>query len=71
MTRDAHTGPALARAHLELGRLLLEDAEQPTPAYQHFLEVLDLDPDPDTAAAARSGLAAIAARRRTFGRPVP
>jgi hypothetical protein len=33
---------------------------QPTPAYQHLLEALDLDPGPETEALARQALAEIA-----------
>ncbi len=64
LVRDTRDGAALARAHLALGELLLEDLDQPTPAYQHFLAVLDLHAEPDTVAAARAGLAAVAARQK-------
>jgi hypothetical protein len=37
---------------------------QPTPAYQHFLDALDLDPSPETAARARAALETIAARQK-------
>jgi hypothetical protein len=38
--------------------------DQPTPAYQHFLDALDLDPSPETAARARAALETIAARQK-------
>ncbi len=37
---------------------------QPTAAYQHLVEVFDLDPEPDTAAYARQALAEIASRQK-------
>jgi membrane associated rhomboid family serine protease len=68
LTRDVRDDRMLARAHLVLGQILLEDLDQPTPAYQHFLAVLDVAADPETIAAARAGLASIAARqKRTLG----
>jgi membrane associated rhomboid family serine protease len=68
LVRDVRDDRSLARAHLALGQTLLEDLDQPTPAYQHFLAVLDLAVDPDTVAAARAGLASVAARqKRTLG----
>jgi membrane associated rhomboid family serine protease len=72
LVRDVRDERMLARAHLALGQVLLEDLDQPTPAYQHFLAVLDLDADPDTVAAARAGLASVAARqKRTLGWQAP
>jgi hypothetical protein len=44
--------------------VLLEDLDQPTPAYQHLLAVLDVGADPETVAAAREALAAIARRQK-------
>ena len=64
LVRDGADEPALARAHLALGLVLLEDLDQATPAYQHLLTALDLDADPATVAAAREALAAIAARQK-------
>jgi membrane associated rhomboid family serine protease len=64
LVRDVADERWQARAHLELARLLLDDLDQPTPAYQHLLTVLDLDADPDTVAAAREVLATIAARQK-------
>jgi membrane associated rhomboid family serine protease len=64
LVRDVRDDRSLARAHLALGQLLLEDLDQPTPAYQHFLAVLDVSADADTVAAARAGLASVAARQK-------
>ena len=64
LVRDGADDPTLARAHLALGLVLLEDLGQATAAYQHLLAALDLGADPATAAAARDALAAIAARQK-------
>jgi thioredoxin-like negative regulator of GroEL len=64
LVRDTSDDRWLARAHLELARVLLEDLDQPTPAYQHLLSVLDLRADPQTVATARDALAAIARRQK-------
>ena len=64
LVRDTTDERWLARAHLELARVLLEDLDQPTPAYQHLLAVLDLRADPETVAMARDALAAIARRQK-------
>jgi membrane associated rhomboid family serine protease len=64
LLRDARDDRTLARAHLALGQSLLEDLDQPTPAYQHFLAVLDLEADSEVVDAARAGLASIAARQK-------
>jgi membrane associated rhomboid family serine protease len=62
--RDYPHGPGAAVAHLGAGFVLLEAFNEPTPAYQHFLEALDLDPPPAVAAQARAALEAIAARQK-------
>jgi membrane associated rhomboid family serine protease len=64
LVRDGPGEPDLARAHLEIGRILLEELDQPTPAYQHLLAALELRADPEVARAAREALAAIAARQK-------
>lgn len=64
LVRDTRAEADLARAHLTLGLVLLQDLDQPTPAYQHFLSVLDLEADADTTRVAREALAAIAARQK-------
>ena len=69
IVRDAPPGPATAAAHVALGRILLDDLDQPTPAYQHFLAALDAGGSADVVAAARAGLAEITARqKRQVGR---
>jgi len=73
MVRDLPPGRDRAAAHLELGSILLDDAGQPTPAYQHFLAVLDEDADPATQARARVALQQIAGlqkRRRRGAEPL-
>lgn len=62
--RDYPGGPGLAEAHLGAGLVQLHDFDQPTPAYQHFLEALDSGPAPETAQEARRALAAIDAQRK-------
>ena len=62
--RDYPSGPTAARAHLGAGLVQLDHFRQATPAYQHFLDVLDLDPDAATEAAAREALARIAAQQK-------
>lgn len=62
--RDRPNGPGLAEAHLGAGLVQLEDFDQPTPAYQHFLAALDSNPAPETVREARRALAAIEARRK-------
>lgn len=57
--RDYPTDPNLANVHLAAGSLLTQ-LGQIAPAYQHFLEVLDLNPEPATADAARAALSRIA-----------
>lgn len=61
LLRDYPSGPGAAAAHLELGMLQLERLGQVASAYQHFLDALDLGPDPETASRARAALARIAA----------
>lgn len=62
--RDYPSGPEAAEAHLETGLLLLRLGDQVAAAYQHFLDALDLEPSPDTAARVREALAEIAARQK-------
>ena len=57
-------GPGLAEAHVGAGMALLRQLGQPTSAYQHFLDALQLDPTPEVAAQARAGLEAIAAKQK-------
>jgi len=62
--RDYPAGPAAAAAHVGLGLIQLEHRHEVAPAYQHFLDALDLSPDADTAARARAALARIAALQK-------
>jgi len=62
--RDYPSGPDAADAHLGAGLVQFESLGQVAPAYQHFLDALDLDPSPDTAARARAALAQIAALQK-------
>lgn len=57
--RDYPAGPRRDEAHVAAGFVLLEDLREPTAAYQHFLDALDLDPDPEIAALARHGIATV------------
>lgn len=70
--RDYPQGPGAAEAHVGAGLVQLNHLDQPTPAFQHFLDALDLDPSPDTAARARAGIEAITARQKfQIGHPRP
>jgi membrane associated rhomboid family serine protease len=62
--RDYPTGPTAAAAHVGLGLVQLDHRREVAPAYQHFLDALDLNPDADTAARARAALARIAALQK-------
>lgn len=65
--RDYPSGPGAAEAHLGAGMLQAEVFGQPTAAYQHFLEALDLDPSPETAARVRAALEVVRGRGRSYG----
>jgi membrane associated rhomboid family serine protease len=68
--RDYPRGPGLAEAHLGAGLVQLHDLREPTPAYQHFLDVLEAEPSPEVAAQARAALQAISGRQKfQIGRP--
>jgi membrane associated rhomboid family serine protease len=62
--RDYPSDRTAARAHLGAGLVQLAQPGQVAPAYQHFLDALDLDPDPETAGQARAALALIASRQK-------
>jgi hypothetical protein len=62
--RDHPSGPDAADAHLGAGLIEFGSLGLVAPAYQHFLDALDLDPSPDTAAHARAALAQIAAMQK-------
>ena len=67
--RDYPHGPGAAEAHLGAGLVQLQDLDETVPAYQHFIDALDLEPSPEVARAAHAGLDAIAARqKRRLGR---
>jgi membrane associated rhomboid family serine protease len=69
--RDYPNGPGAAEAQLGAGLVQLEQLDDPTAAYQHFLDSIDLNPSPQVAAQARAALARIAARQKLqVGRPL-
>ena len=59
--RDYPIGVGAADAHVGAGLLQLRAFGQPTAAYQHLVEALELSPSPRTEALARQGLAQITA----------
>jgi membrane associated rhomboid family serine protease len=68
--RDYPAHETAAAAHLGAGLVQFEQLGQVAPAYQHFLDALDLSPDAETAARARAALARIAALQKyNIGRP--
>lgn len=69
--RDYPTGPGAAEAHLGAGTVQLELLGQVAPAYQHFLDALELAPSDEVAARARAGLATIAERQKYAWRRPP
>ena len=50
------SGVLAADAHLGAGLVQLRNLERPTSAYQHFLDVIDLEPQSEAAAIAREGI---------------
>ena len=67
--RDYPLGPLAAEAHLGAGLVQLNALRQPTAAYQHLVEVFDVDPSQETEARARQALAEITADQK-FGAPM-
>jgi len=68
--RDYPAHATAAAAHLGAGLAQLEHLGQVAPAYQHFLDALDMDPDAETAARARAALSKIAALQKyNIGQP--
>jgi tetratricopeptide (TPR) repeat protein len=68
--RDYPAHATAAAAHLGAGLVQLEQLGQVAPAYQHFLDALDMNPDAGTAARARAALSQIAALQKyNIGRP--
>src|SRR3972149_5366940 len=67
---ESGEGPGAAEAHVGAGSVQLNSLGLVTQAHHPFLDALDLDPSSETAARARAGLAAIAARQKLqIGRP--
>ncbi len=64
LLRDFPIGTTAAAAHVGTGLVQFEQLGQVAPAYQHFLDALDLNPDAQTAARARAALASIAALQK-------
>lgn len=62
--RDYPEGRSAAEAHFGAGIVQFEAFGQATAAYQHFLDALELNPSPETAARIRAALDAIAARQK-------
>jgi len=62
--RDYPADPSAADAHFGAGAIQLEAFDQPAAAYQHFLDALELEPSPETAARVRAALDEIAARQK-------
>lgn len=62
--RDYPLDRTTAPAHLGAGLVQLDLLGQVAPAYQHFLDALDADPDAETSARAREALAGIAALQK-------
>ena len=72
--RDYPVGPLAAEAHLGAGLVQLNAFGQATAAYQHLVEVFDLDPARDTATRARQALTEIGTRQKfqvRGGKPSP
>lgn len=62
--RDYPIGLWAAEAHLGAGLIQLNVLKQPTAAYQHLIEVFDLNPEAATATAARKALAEISSAQK-------
>jgi hypothetical protein len=62
--RDYPTGPGAAEAHAAAGLLQLYTFKEPTAAFQHLVDSLDLGPSPATEKQVRKALAEIAARQK-------
>lgn len=69
--RDYPKDQTASAAHLGAGLVQLESMDQPTTAYQDFLDALEGSPPPDIAAQAHAGIEAVRARekprRRRYG----
>lgn len=62
--RDHPNGPGLAEAHLGAALVQLYLMQQPTAAYQHLIDALSSNPDPETAQRAREALDVIAQQQK-------
>jgi membrane associated rhomboid family serine protease len=62
--RDYPLGDGAAGAHAGLGLVQLHALDQPTSAYQHFVDALGLDPSPETEAIVRQALDEIKGRQK-------
>jgi tetratricopeptide (TPR) repeat protein len=62
--RDYPLGPGAAEAHTNAGLLQLHAFREPTAAYQHLVDALDLDPAPATEEHIRKALAEIAGQQK-------
>ena len=62
--RDYPVGPFVAEAHLGAGLVQLKALRQPTAAYQHLVEVLELEPTVETETHARAALVEIASQQK-------
>ena len=62
--RDYPLGDGAADAHAGLGLVQLHALDQPTSAYQHFVDALGLDPSPETEAIVRQALDEIKGRQK-------
>jgi membrane associated rhomboid family serine protease len=69
LLRDYPGAAATADAHLGAGLVQMNAFGQLTSAYQHFLDALDADPSPDTAARARAAIAAIESNQKLHVAP--
>jgi membrane associated rhomboid family serine protease len=62
--RDYPDDETAAEAHLGAGLLQLQAFGQPTAAYQHFLDAIELAPSAETAARARAAIESITAMQK-------
>ena len=66
--RDYPAGQGAAEAHAYAGLLQLHVFREPTAAYQHLMDALDLKPSPDIESLVREGLNEIAAAQKSQAR---
>ncbi len=66
--RDYPGGPGAAEAHAYAGLLLLHALREPTASYQHLVEALDHDPDPELETMIRRALQEIESRQKMVPR---